>query len=121
MSLTVIVMKLHDNQSDGWSFIQLSSAEHAVIVYPKVGEGGVGSHRYTDLVAVDVSEESFQRLTTRSRKKAQHLPRSGGRGTNNTAPNIMDLYPQILYNPDTFLQPLVQRFLMGFKKKMCAP
>ncbi|CAI8031616.1 hypothetical protein GBAR_LOCUS17945, partial [Geodia barretti] len=55
-------------------------------------KGGAGNPRYSDLVAVDVSEESFQKLTTRSRKKAQHVACSGGRGRDNAAPNVMDFF-----------------------------
>ena len=58
-----------------------------------------GENRYSDLVAVDVSEESFQRLTTCSRKKTRNLTRGGGRAKRDTAaPNIMDLYPRILFS-----------------------
>ena len=52
-----------------------------------------GNPRYLDLVAVDVSEESFQKLTTRSRKKTHRLGHSGGKGKDTAAPNVMDLYP----------------------------
>lgn len=49
--------------------------------------------RYSHLVAVDVSEESFQRLTTcpritRGRGRGRKEPTSSAAG-----PNIMDLYP----------------------------
>ena len=55
--------------------------------------------RYSELVAVDVSEESFQRLTTRPRKShASSAGSRGGRGGRgrkgrSAEPNIMDLYP----------------------------
>ena len=51
--------------------------------------------RYSELVAVDVSEESFQRLTTRPRKSHASSAK-GGRETSKErkkSPNIMDLYP----------------------------
>lgn len=57
--------------------------------------------RYCDLVAVDVSDESFQRLTTCQRKV---YPTGSGRGKEKmkkghptVEPNIMDLYPYTTY------------------------
>lgn len=53
--------------------------------------------RYSDLVTVDISDESFQRLTTCPRKV---YPTASGRGREKikkgyptVEPNIMDLYP----------------------------
>lgn len=48
--------------------------------------------RYSDLVSVDVSEESFQKLTVRLRKREHCEPkrRSAGQAEK---PDIMDWYP----------------------------
>ena len=49
--------------------------------------------RYSELVTVDVSEESFQRLITRPRKSHASSAGSRGRKGRSAEPNIMDLYP----------------------------
>ena len=63
--------------------------------------------RYSELVGVDVSEESFQQLTTKPRTKpcvaeGRRRGKGGGRGvggreSHSTGPNIMDLYPTFLF------------------------
>ena len=51
--------------------------------------------RYSDLPSVDISNESFQRLSFKPRKDAK--PKSGKRSTGSRdtpeAPSIMELYP----------------------------
>ena len=51
--------------------------------------------RYSELVTVDVSEESFQRLTTRPRKSHASCGRETSRERKKN-PNIMELYLLIL-------------------------
>lgn len=62
--------------------------------------------RYTDLVSVDVSDDSFQKLTTCPRKKTSRFISGGGRKSNSISsptPNIMDLYPKPLLLQNTIL------------------